>query len=402
MTLYRYHAKDSKGQDVTGTVDAPNQMQANEILVSHGLAPSRFEKTSGGFDMDSIMEMFSRITGKEMVIFFRQLATLVNAQVRIVTALRILTRQVASAKFRRLINEIASEVEGGKSLSESLALYPDYFPDLYASLIKAGEASGTLDKSLVYLADQIEKDYDLRSKIRGALSYPIFIVAVLFIVGTLMMIFVLPQMTSVLSEAGADLPITTKIIVATSNFMVAYWYIMLIGLIIAFFFLRYFFRTIFGHYLVDNFLIKTPLFGQFLRKIYLYRFAHHLSNLLAGGISIVKALNLIADAVGNWVYRDIFREAANEVQTGRPLHEVLESYPEIPPLVYQMVEVGGQTGDLHGIMGKLAVFYDKEVENGIANLTTMIEPIIMVILGLAVGIMVAGVLLPIYNLASSF
>ncbi|MEK9181226.1 MAG: type II secretion system F family protein [Patescibacteria group bacterium] len=281
-------------------------------------------------------------------------------------------------------------------------MYPAYFPELYASLIKAGEASGSLDKSLIYLADQIEKDYDLRSKIRGAMSYPIFIISTLLIVGALMMIFVLPQMTDVLTEAGAELPITTKIIMGASNFLVNYWWMVLVIIAGLGAFLRYFFKTSNGRYLLDSTFVKAPLFGKFLQKIYLYRFAHHLSNLLAGGISIVKALQLIADAIGNWVYRDIFLEAASEVQTGRALHEVLEAYPEIPPLVYQMVEVGEQTGDLHGILAKLSAFYDKEVENAIANLTTLIEPVIMVILGLAVGIMVAGVLLPIYNLASSF
>jgi len=337
-----------------------------------------------------------------MVIFFRQLSTLVNAQVRIVGALRILIRQVNSRKFKDLIESVAAEVEAGKSLSDALSMYPSLFPELYSSLIRAGEASGTLDKSLVYLADQIEKDYDLRSKIRGALMYPAFIIAMLFIVGTLMMIFVIPGMTSVLEEAGANLPLATKIIIATSHFFQSYWYAVFGSLIAAAVGIRYFLRTPSGRYTIDGLLIHMPVFGPFLQKIYLYRFAHHLSNLLAGGISIVKALNLIADIIGNWVYRDIFLEAASEVQTGRSLRDVLEAYPEIPPLVYQMVEVGEQTGDLHGILAKLSNFYDKEVDNAIANLTTLIEPVIMVILGLAVGIMVAGILLPIYNLASSF
>jgi type IV pilus assembly protein PilC len=181
-----------------------------------------------------------------------------------------------------------------------------------------------------------------------------------------------------------------------------YWYVAL-GIVVALIVgLRYFMRLPGGRYLIDSIVIKLPLFGNFLQKIYLYRFAHHLSNLLSGGISIVKALQLIADIIGNQVYGDIFRQVALEVQTGKSTREVLEGYKEIPPLVYQMVEVGEQTGDLGGILAKLANFYEKEVDNNIATLTTLIEPIIMVVLGLAVGIMVAGILLPIYNLASSF
>lgn len=402
MTVFKYSARDKKGGLVTGQVDAVSETRAGEILEQHGLLPVSFQESSQTGTLESFLLRFARISGKDMVIFFRQLSTLVNAQVRIVSALRILTRQVGSKKFRDLIQSVADEVEAGKSLSDALAMYPTIFPELYSSLIRAGEASGTLDKALLYLADQIEKDYDLKSKIWGAMIYPAFIITTLLIVGTLMMIFVIPQMTSVLQEAGAELPWTTKIIVGTSQFLSSYWYVVLGLLVGAGMALRYFFRTSSGHYLIDSTLIHLPMFGDFLQKIYLYRFSHHLSNLLAGGISIVRALTLIADVVGNWVYRDIFLEAANEVQTGKSLRDVLEAYPEIPPLVYQMVEVGEQTGDLHGILGKLSVFYDKEVENGIASLTTLIEPVIMIILGLAVGIMVAGILLPIYNLASSF
>ncbi|MBI4054013.1 MAG: type II secretion system F family protein [Candidatus Doudnabacteria bacterium] len=402
MSSYRYQAKDKSGGLVVGTVEAANEAQAAETLESHNLVPIRFSELTALSSLDAILSQLSRVTGKDMVIFFRQLATLVNAQVRIVTALKILTKQVSSRKFRSLIEDLASEVEGGKSFSEGLSIYPNLFPDLYTSLIRAGEASGTLDKSLLYLADQIEKDYDLRAKIRGALYYPAFIVAVLIIVGVLMMIFVLPQLTAVLQESGAELPLATKIIIATSNLMRGFWYILLAGLLGLIFLVRYLIRTTSGRYFYDNLLIHTPLIGPFLQKIYLYRFAHHMANLLSGGISIVKALQLIADIIGNWTYRDIFLEAASEVQTGRSLREVLESYPEIPPLVYQMAEVGQQTGDLQGILRKLSNFYEKEVENYIANLTTLIEPIIMVLLGVAVSIVVAGILLPIYNLASSF
>lgn len=402
MSIYQYEGRDRKGNIVKGTVEARNEAQAVEVLESHGLIPIRFRATSKFSSVDQIFAKFSGVSSKDLVIFFRQLATLVNAQIRIVKALRILTRQVSSPRFRSIIEEVASDVEGGSSLSDALRKYPKYFPDLYSSLIQAGEASGTLDKSMLYLADQVEKDHDLKSKVRGALMYPAFIIVMLLVVGGLMMVFVLPQMTGVLLEAGAQLPLTTRVIIATSNFMVGYWYIvivLLVGLVVGF---KFFIQSRDGRYLFDRALISAPLFGDFIRKIYIYRFAHHLSNLLSGGISINKALDLIAGAVGNYVYRDIFLDASSEIQTGRSLHDVLESYPQVPPLVSQMVAVGEETGDLPGILTKLSTFYDKEVDNGIANMTTLIEPIIMIILGLAVGIMVAGIILPVYNLASTF
>jgi len=402
MPLYRYQARNPKGGLSVGKVEARTEAQAAEVLESHNLIPVRFEEVLADNPIDAFLTKFSRISAKDKVIFFRQLSTLVGAQVRIVSSLRILIRQVTSPKFKSIIEELALDIEGGKSLSESLEIYPELFPELYVSLVKAGEASGSLDKTLNYLADQIEKDYDLKSKVRGALAYPAFIIVLLFVVGALMFIFVLPQMTSVLIEAGAELPFATKIIVAATNFFLNFWWMVVTVIIGGGFGLRYYLKTTPGRYNFDRLVVHLPIVSSFLEKIYMLRFSHHIANLLDGGISIVKALQLIAAITGNWVYRDIFMEAAKEVQTGKSLSKILENYELMPPLVYQMISVGEETGDLPAIMRKLSNFYSKEVDNIIATLTTLIEPVIMVILGLAVGIMVAGILLPIYNLASAF
>lgn len=402
MVLYKYKGKDQAGSLVTGSVEAGSEAQAAEVLESHGLSPLGFEAIAKLSSIDEILKKFSRVPYKDIVLFFRQLSTLIGAQVRIVNSLRILSKQVSSQKFGDIIGDIASDVESGKSLSEGFQVHPELFPELFISLIRAGEASGSLDKTMLYLADQVEKDYDLRSKVRGALAYPIFIIVLLFVVGGLMFVFVLPQMTGVLLEAGAELPIATKIIIAITNIVTGYWWIVLILLTSIIFGARYFYRTDQGRHTFDNIIIRLPIVGKFLQKIYLYRFAHHIANLLSGGVSIVKSLKLVSGVTGNKIYKDIFLDAANQVQTGKSLREILANHALIPPLVVQMVAVGEETGDLPGILRKLAIFYDKEVDNSIANLSTMIEPVIMVILGLAVGIMVAGILLPIYNLASAF
>ncbi|PIR97623.1 MAG: hypothetical protein COT91_00525 [Candidatus Doudnabacteria bacterium CG10_big_fil_rev_8_21_14_0_10_41_10] len=403
MVLYRYKSKDAKGSIVAGRVEADSEVQAAEILEEHGLSPLKFEISSGGIDsLDELLKKFSSVSAKEMVMFFRQLSTLVGAQVRIVKALQILVKQVNSPKFKIIIEKTSLEVEGGKSLSDAFAINPDIFPELYTSLVRAGEASGSLDKTLIYLADQIEKDYDLKSKIRGALAYPAFIILLLFAVGGLMFFFVLPQMTGVLLEAGAELPFATKIIIGATNFVTGYWWVVLILMVTAIFGFRYMVHTEKGRYVVDRIIIKLPIVGKFLQTIYIYRFSHHIANLLDGGINIVKSLQLVAGITGNWVYRDLFLDASKEVQTGKQLNKIFENSSEIPPLVAQMVAVGEETGDLPGILRKLSEFYDKQLENTISTMTTLIEPVIMVILGLAVGIMVAGILLPIYNLASTF
>ena len=402
MVLYKYRGKDQTGALVTGSVESGSEAQAAEVLESHGLSPLGFEAQDKSSQFDDILKKLSRVPYKDIVLFFRQLSTLIGAQVRIVSSLRILSNQVTSKKFGDIIKTIAADVESGKSLSEGFQTHPELFPELFISLIRAGEASGSLDETMLYLADQVEKDYDLRSKIRGALAYPIFILVLLFVIGGLMFVFVLPQMTGVLLEAGAELPLATKIIIAVTNIVTGYWWIVLILVTAVIFSVRYFYHTEQGRYTFDNLMIKLPIVGPFLQKIYLYRFAHHIANLLSGGVSIVKSLKLISGVTGNQIYKDIFLDAANQVQTGKPLREILATHIQIPPLVVQMVSVGEETGDLPGILRKLASFYDKEVDNAIANLTTLIEPVIMVILGLAVGIMVAGILLPIYNLASAF
>jgi type IV pilus assembly protein PilC len=253
---------------------------------------------------------------------------------------------------------------------------------------------------LTYLADQVEKDYDLRSKIVGALTYPAFILGALTIVGFLMFIFVLPPMIALLAESQVELPFTTKILVFVTNFMQNYWYLALggiIGLVVG---TKLYIGTPSGRYLFDYAKLKMPIFRTLALDIYMSRFARNLSTLMAGGIPIVKALDSVADIVGNAVYRDILFEASSDVKNGKGIAQSISDRSEFPPIVSQMVQIGESTGKLTEILDKLARFYEKEVEAILKTLTTLIEPIIMMLLGLAVAVMVAGILLPIYNLAS--
>lgn len=397
---FTYQARDNKGTLRTGTVEAISLANASEILQGHGLIIIKVLPVAKFSFFDRI-SLFDRVPMKELVMFSRQLATLINAKVPIVQALKILELQVSSAKLKTVISEVASKVESGESLSVAVAGYPKVFSSLYVNLVHAGELSGGMDDALMYLATQMEKDYDLRSKVIGALTYPLFIVSALIIVGVLMFIYVLPPMISVLKESQVELPITTKILVWTTDFMKAYWWLIIGVSVGGGIGMRAWLSTYGGKYAFDYFKINVPVFGKLAKNVYMARFARNLSTLVAGGIPIVKALDSVADIVGNQVYRNIIFEASEKVRNGKGIAMSLVDRPEFPPIVSQMTQIGESTGKLQEILDKLASYYEKEVEGSLKTLTTLIEPIVMMLLGLAVAIMVAGILLPIYNLASA-
>ena len=401
MSSFSYKAKNSQGDVKAGVVEAASLIKAAEALHGAGLTVlSLSPERRASVDLDKYFAFFNRVSKKEIVIFSRQLATLINAKVPIIQAFEILLSQLSNRTLKKTIAEMMAEVEGGKSLSEAVSGFPHVFSNLYVNLVKAGELSGTLDEALVYLANQQEKDYELTSKIRGAMTYPIFIVSAIFIVGGLMFVFVLPQMIGVLKEANVELPFTTKILIFMTESIQNYWYLVLIlgiGSIVG---SQVYIRSAGGRLIWDHLKLKLPVFGKLLRNIYMNQLSRNLSTLVAGGIPIVQALRTVAEIVGNLVYKNIILEAAVEVETGKSIAAVFADRPQMPAIVTQMIKVGEQTGTLHEILAKLADFYDKEVANTLSTLTTLLEPMIMMLLGLAVAVMVAGILLPIYNLAS--
>lgn len=397
---YAYQARDDQGLLRTGTVEASNETDAFSVLKNHGLIViSIAPEVKSGF-LESI-NIFNRVSPKDTVLFSRQLATLIDASVPIVQALQILQYQVSSPALRTIINEITQKVESGDSLSSALAQYPKVFSALYINLVRASELSGTLNEALNYLANQVEKDYDLRSKVVGAMTYPAFIIGALVIVGFLMFVYVLPPLVSILKESAVELPITTKILIGTTNVVQKFWWIILLIMAGGAAALRYYSQTTTGRYSLDYLRLKVPVIGNLFQKVYMARFARNLSTLVAGGIPIVRSLESVADILGNQVYHDVVMDAAQEVRNGKSVAMVLADRPEFPPIVSQMIQIGETTGKLKDILDKLAGFYEKEVNNAINTLTTLLEPMIMILLGLAVAVMVAGILLPIYNLASA-
>ncbi|MBX4205137.1 MAG: type II secretion system F family protein [Candidatus Doudnabacteria bacterium] len=397
---YQYQARDENGTLRTGTVEAITEAVAFDTLKNHGfivisIAPVQKNDILGG------LNIFNRVSAKDVVLFSRQLATLIDASVPIVQALQILEYQVTSPSLRKVITELVQKVEAGDSLSAALSQYPKVFSPLYVNLVRSSELSGTLDDAFNYLANQLEKDYDMRSKIIGSLTYPAFIVGALIIVGFLMFIYVLPPLIGVLEESSVALPFTTKILIASTNFMQKFWWLVIILMVGGGVGLRYYSQTFGGKYAIDYIKIKTPFIGGIFQKIYMARFSRNLATLVSGGIPIVKALESVADIIGNQVYHDVIMDAAQQVRNGKSIAVALVDKPEFPPIISQMTQIGETTGKLHEILDKLASFYEKEVNTVLSTLTTLLEPAIMILLGLAVAVMVAGILLPIYNLAGA-
>ena len=400
MPYFRYKSTDKNNEISDGIIQAASQDVAADVLSDRGLTIlSLVEEESSFFERS--LKILNRVKIRDLVIFSRQLSVIISATIPLVQGLRILISQTESPVLRTIVSEVADDVEGGAKLSVALSRHPEAFDDFFVNIIKSGETSGKLDEVLSYLADQQEKDYDLSSKIRGAMIYPAFIIGGLLAVGSLMMIVVIPQLTSILTESGVDLPLTTKILIGTSGFLTSYWWLLLLilaGIIVG---LKLIVRTERGNYYWGFFQLRLPIFGPLFQKIILVRFARSLHTLNAGGIALTKSLRIVADVVGNPVYKKLIRETVLEVEDGNSIATVFLQSREVPIMVSQMLNLGEKTGRVDEILEKLADFYTREVNNTVDNLVTLMEPLIMIFMGIAVGVLVSAVILPMYNLASA-
>ncbi len=397
---FSYKARDKEGQVKAGEVIASDEGRAEQLLEENGLVVLSMSQQSET-SLASLNPFGKSVNSKELVLFSRQLATLISARVPILPSLRILEEQIDSQYLLTVTKDLVTSIENGESLSAALARHDEVFSNVYVSLVRSGEASGSLDKSLIYLADSLEKDYELRSKVKSAMTYPVFVLTALMVVMGLMFKFVLPNLTSVLEEQGGSLPPISVALISFTKFFNHYWWLLLLiiaGVVLG---IRAYVNTSFGGRQLDIIKVRAPVIGNIFTKIYLARFARNLSTLVKGGIPIIKSLNIVSDIIGNTVYRDILLETITNIEGGKTISDGLAGRKEFPNIVVQMVKVGEQTAQLDEILGKLAAFYEKEVDSTVATLTTLMEPLIMIVLGIGVGILVAGILMPIYNLANT-
>jgi len=400
MALFTYQAEDHKGRQVTGLVEAGNESAALEILKEKNFQVYSLKKKSLFFNLGNL-SIFRRVGRKDIVSFSRRFAVLVASNITIVQALKIIVAQTNNAHFRFELASVAQEVDGGVKLSDALARRPDIFSNFFTSVVRSGESSGSLSEVLNYLADEMEKDYDMMGKIQGAMIYPLFVIALMIGVGILMMTTVVPNLTSVMVETGMELPLSTRIVIGTSDFFQDYWIFLTLFLAAAGVGLSVALKTPGGRSRFDRLLLGLPVFGALVNKIAIVRFARSLNVLLIGGVPIAKALEITAEVVDNAVYRELISATIKEVEDGNPVSSAMNG-SIMPPMVSQMIGIGEETGKLDLVLQSIIGFYEREVANTTKNLTVLIEPIVMVVLGLGVGVMVSAIILPMYQMASNF
>lgn len=398
MQVYQYTARDvSSGKSVKAEVEAESQAGATKILKERGLSPIEIEvKTEGGSPLDKILK---RVPSKEKVIFSRQLSTLINAGLPIVQSLRTVSSQTTNKTLQGIISNVVADVEAGSSLSEAMRKHPKAFDNVYVSLVAAGETSGTLDMSLERLANQQEKDADIISKVRGAMIYPIIVLLVMCAVIVFMITTVIPQVQNLYDGLpGVKLPFITRILLGFSHLLTKYWWAALIVMGVLVFVTSRWARTGPGKQVVDRAKMKMWPTGQLFQKLYMARFTRTGATLVGSGVPLLQMLGITAEAVNNVHIEASITRAAEKVKGGKSLSEGLEGEPNFPELVPNMIHIGEQSGALETMLGKCADYYEKQVDAQVKAISTLVEPVLMIIMGIVAFTIVAAVLLPIYGL----
>jgi type IV pilus assembly protein PilC len=397
VAAYTYDAINADGLALRGEIHAADAATARDQLRSRGLlARSLSERTATG---DGTAARFKRVKPRSLQVFSRQLATMIEAGVSVVSALTTLEQQTDDAYLRRVIGEVRSDVEAGMLLSKAFARHPRVFSRLFVAMVEAGESSGTLDSVLDRLAVQIEKDNAIRRRVKSAMVYPIVVMSFALLVLTFMLMFIIPVFQNVFDDLGGQLPTPTRVLITLSHALRGWWFVIfpVLGLLI-YAFARWT-RSERGRPTWDSFKLRIPLrVGDVVQKIALARMSRTLSSLVTAGVDIVKALEITAATAGNWVIERSLNDVRIRVQEGVPISEPLAADPAFPPMVGQMIRIGEETGELDGMLGKVADFYEDEVDTSISSLTSIIEPVMMIGVGLMVGTIVISMYLPMFKM----
>lgn len=400
MKFY-FRAKNKTGEIKEGTVEASNRDVAMELIQKNDFFPISLKEEGKKVSFVDIFRKYvNRVKVKELMIFFRQLAILIEARVPIVYALSAIKDQTGNPFFKTVLEEIVNDIQDGLPFSDALNKKPEIFSSLSISIIKSGEASGNLKQSVEYVADNIEKNHNLSKKISSAFIYPAVVMAVFFAIGFVFVAFIIPKLTVVIKDMGVDFPWYTKMVMVGSDFMAVYWWAVLLGIIGFVMGILFFIETKTGKEKMDRLKINMPVFGKIFQNIYITRFSENLGILLKGGIPIIRAVTLSSSVVNNSVYEELFLQVAYELKIGHNIHSVFQKSELIPPIVSQMVRVGEETGQLDLVLQHISNFYEQETETATKNLSVLLEPLIMIIIGTAVGFLVFSILMPIYNVAN--
>jgi len=398
---FKYTARNKSGEPQGGFVTGPNREAALSILESNDLFVLSLDNVEKGKLAPQIFGFFERVRLKDVMIFTRQFATLLSAQIALADALQNLQQQTKNNILREAIFEIASDVAAGLSLSQSLERHPTIFSEFYINMVRAAEVSGRLEATMNYLADYLDNEIGLRTKVKNALIYPTILIFLFIVVSGIMVTLVFPQLRPIFDESGVQLPLFSRIMIGLGEFMANWWWaVVSLAVFIAIFIIDYF-QTPEGRSVFDEYIVRIPILGDLFKKLYITRFADATSVLIKGGIPITHAIEVAAHTIGNAVYQQILLESTEAIRRGETMSQSLSRYDYyFPPLVSQMIGVGESTGQLDNLLMKIAKFYTREVESMTANLVELIQPIVIVIIGIFVGLLFASILLPIYKLSS--
>lgn len=400
---FKYQARNKEGELQVGFVESYSQAGAADILVSHGLYVLSLESAERDNTFDKFMSLFRRVTLTDKMIFTRQFATLLEAKVSLSDSLKNLQKQTASTTMREVINDITADIDSGLSLSQSIERQKDVFSEFYVSMVRSAEITGRLEEAVVYLANYLEKQKLWRSRMINALIYPAILIVMFIGIVIMMVTLVLPNIKPILEEAGGELPWYTTAVLNSGEFITSWWWIIIIAVVPLVMFVLEYLRSDEGKVVLDELLLRTPVFGKMFSKMYIARFAESLGVLIQGGIPIAQALEVTSRSIGSSVLQDILHDVSEQVRGGELLSTALARYDfYFPALVSQMIGIGETTGRLDELLDRIAVFYTREVDDIMGRLGELIQPLVIAIIGVFVGFLFASILVPIYNMVKSF
>jgi len=399
--LFSYKALDTDGHEREGTVEALSMDIAVTTLQRRGLVVSSIEPSNKKSILQMELGVFKSVSNKEIVIVSRQIATLFEAQVSALRVFRLLAAEVDNKYLADVMTQIADDLQGGSPISKALARHPKVFSTFYVNMVKSGEEAGKLSETFGYLADYLDRTYEVMSKAQNALIYPAFVVVTFIVVMILMLTLVIPNVSKILVESGQEIPLYTKIVIGLSDLIINFGPFLLILMVIGGFFGYRTLKTEHGRYLFDSVKLQVPYIGDLYEKLYLSRIADNFSTMLASGVPVVEAVDITASVVGSAVYEEILKQVGEDVKGGLSISDAFQKHEQVPGIMTAMMKVGEETGELGNILNTLAKFYRREVTTAVDTLVDLIEPLMIVFLGLGVGILLSAVLIPIYNLAGS-
>lgn len=398
--LFNYKALENSGKSVSGSIEAVSVDVAIGSLQKRGLIIADIEPAEKE-PWFSKFSIGSGVPQKDIVILSRQLATLFEAQVSALKIFNLLSTEVENKVLKKSLNQIATDLQAGSTISKALVKHSHIFSDFYVNMVKSGEETGKLNETFNYLADYLDRSYEVASKAKNALVYPAFVITVFIAVMILMFTVIIPKISLIIVDSGQPVPIYTQFVFAISNFFISYGFVLAVALVVIGFFLIRYTRTAEGSSALSRFKLQVPYVGNLYRKLYLSIIADNMNTMVLSGIPMTKALEVTASVVGNDIYKQILQESLEAVKGGSSLSQSLSQYEEIPGMLVQMIKVGEESGELGSILGTMAHFYQKEVINAVDTLVSLIEPVMIVLLGLGVGVLLTSVLIPIYDIANS-